>query len=114
VTYFAAKSLALDVPLLAVVAFAPAVAAIQVLPISLGGLGVRETAFAVLFAPFGVSNGEALGLGLLVYAMTLTASLAGAPSFAAGSRHPGRRRMEPRPPRQPRTRRAHEAPGTVR
>ncbi len=99
-TYFAAKSLDLDVPLLAVVAFAPAVAAIQVLPISLGGLGVRETAFAVLFAPFGVSNGQALGLGLLVYAMTLVASLAGAPSFATGSRQQSHQREQARQVRE--------------
>jgi uncharacterized protein (TIRG00374 family) len=87
VVYFAIRTLAVSVPTAAVVAFAPAVAMAQVLPISLGGLGVREGMLVLLLGPLGVSNGRAVAIGLLWYAMMLTVSLLGAPAFAVGTRH---------------------------
>ena len=72
----------------AILAFMPAVAIAQVLPISLGGLGVREGAFVLFLHPLGVQRGEAIALGLLFYGMNLAVSLLGAPSFAVGGRHP--------------------------
>jgi uncharacterized membrane protein YbhN (UPF0104 family) len=71
-----------------VLAFIPAVAMVQVLPISVGGLGVREGMLALLLHPLGVPTGQAVAVGLLWYAMTLLVSLAGAPAFALG--HHGR------------------------
>ena len=68
----------------AVLAFMPAVAIAQVLPISLGGLGVREGAFVLFLGPLGVPAGQAVALGLLVYGLNLAVSLLGAPSFAVG------------------------------
>ena len=64
----------------------PAVGIAQVLPISIGGLGVREAAFVVFLHPLGVPSGQAVALGLAVYGMNLTASLLGAPAFAFGAR----------------------------
>ena len=61
---------------------------IQVLPISLNGLGVRESMLQRLFAPLGVVSGQAIGLGLLWYATVLIVSFAGIPPFAAGRRSP--------------------------
>lgn len=75
----------LEVPNAAVLAFVPAVAMIQVLPISLSGLGVREGAL-VLFLHHWVHSGQAVAIGLLWYAMLLVVSLLGAPSFAIGHR----------------------------
>jgi hypothetical protein len=37
------------------------------LPISIGGIGVREAGYALLLGPYGVSPGEAVALGLLQY-----------------------------------------------
>jgi uncharacterized membrane protein YbhN (UPF0104 family) len=75
-----------EVGLTAALAFVPAVAIVQSIPISIGGFGLREGAFVVFLHPLGVSTGHAVALGLFVYALTLIVSLAGAPSFAVGSR----------------------------
>jgi uncharacterized membrane protein YbhN (UPF0104 family) len=84
--YLATRALGLDLPVAAVLAFAPVVAIAQVLPVSLNGLGVREGAFVVFLGPLGVSAGQAIAVGLLVYAMTLAVSVLGAPAFAVGGR----------------------------
>lgn len=67
-------------------AYVPAVAMAQVLPISLSGLGVREGMLVLLLTPFGVSTNQAVGIGLLWYLVMLLVSLLGAPTFAAGGR----------------------------
>jgi glycosyltransferase 2 family protein len=84
--FLAARALGIDVGPTAILAFMPAVAIAQVLPISLGGLGVREGAFVLFLHPLGVPTGQAIALGLLVYGLTLAVSLLGAPAFAAGGR----------------------------
>ena len=76
-----------QVGLTAALAFVPAVAIAQTIPISIGGFGLREGAFVVFLHPLDVSTSRAVGLGLFVYALNLIVSLAGAPSFAMGSRH---------------------------
>ena len=86
--FLAARALGLPVGPTAILAFVPAVAIAQVLPISLGGLGVREGAFVLFLHPLGVTTGQAVALGLLVYGLNLVVSLLGAPAFAVGSRHP--------------------------
>ena len=58
------------------------------LPISVGGLGVREGLLAFFLHSLGVPTGQAVAVGLLWYAMTLLVSLLGAPAFAVGHRHP--------------------------
>jgi glycosyltransferase 2 family protein len=87
--FFAARALDLDhVGLTAILAFVPAVAIVQVLPISLGGLGAREAAFILFLRPLDVPTGRAVALGLLLYGLNLTISLLGAPSFALGGKRP--------------------------
>ena len=88
----AIHALGVSVPDGAVLAFVPAVAMAQVLPISLSGLGIREGLLVLLLHPLGVPTGKAIGVGLLWYGMTLVVSLLGAPLFAVGHRH---RRDEP-------------------
>jgi uncharacterized membrane protein YbhN (UPF0104 family) len=74
--------------LTALLAFFPAVAIAQVLPIGISGLGVREGAFALFLGPLGVTTEEAIALGLLLYLLNLGVSLLGAPAFAVGGRVP--------------------------
>jgi len=88
----AIHALGVSVPDGAVLAFVPAVAMAQVLPISVSGLGIREGLLVLLLHPLGVPTGKAIGVGLLWYGMTLVVSLLGAPLFAVGHRH---RRDEP-------------------
>ncbi|MHB8465156.1 MAG: lysylphosphatidylglycerol synthase transmembrane domain-containing protein [Acidimicrobiales bacterium] len=84
--YLAARAIGIHLGPTAMLAFIPAVAIIQVLPISVGGLGLREGAFAVFLHPLGVATTQAIALGLCMYGMHLVASLLGAPSFAVGRR----------------------------
>jgi uncharacterized membrane protein YbhN (UPF0104 family) len=72
--------------LTALIAFFPAVAIAQVLPIGISGLGLREGAFALFLGPLGVATEEAIALGLLLYLLNLGVSLLGAPAFAVGGR----------------------------
>jgi glycosyltransferase 2 family protein len=84
--WFATRALGLHLPMFALLAFTPVVAIAQVLPLSLNGLGIREGAFVLFLGPLGVSTGQAVAVGLIVYALTLAVSLLGAPAFAVGSR----------------------------
>jgi uncharacterized membrane protein YbhN (UPF0104 family) len=72
--------------LTALLAFFPAVAIAQVLPIGISGLGLREGAFVLFLTPLGVATEEAIALGLLLYLLNLGVSLLGAPAFAVGGR----------------------------
>ena len=86
VMWIIGRALEAHVPNGAVLAYFPAVAMAQVLPLSLSGLGVREGMLVLLLTPLGVSTGKALGIGLLYYLVMLVVSLPGAPSFAVGAR----------------------------
>lgn len=79
----------------ALLAFYPAVGILQVLPIAIGGLGVREGALALFLSPLGVPAAQAAALGLLLYALTVTSSLFGAPAFAVGRRSAHHRSRRP-------------------
>lgn len=79
----------IDIPemgITATLAFIPAVATAQVLPIAISGLGVREGALVLFLTPLGVSTEQAVALGLLLYFLNLLVSLCGAPAFAVGAR----------------------------
>lgn len=83
----AAQALGLRVAgITAMLAFFPAVAIAQVLPIGISGLGVRESAFVLFLTPLGVPAEQAVALGLLLYVLNLAVSLLGAPAFAVGGR----------------------------
>jgi len=83
----AARALQLpELGMLSVMAFFPPTAIAQNMPFALGGLGVREAAFVLFFGALGVTDSEAIALGLLVYFIFIAASLAGAPSFISNRR----------------------------
>lgn len=67
-------------------AFFPAVLIVQVAPIGISGLGVREGAFVLFLTPLGIPPEQAVALGLVLYALNLVVSLLGAPSFAVGGK----------------------------
>ncbi|MEX2100744.1 MAG: lysylphosphatidylglycerol synthase transmembrane domain-containing protein [Acidimicrobiia bacterium] len=92
----AIHTLGVSVPNAAVLAYVPAVASGQVLPISLSGLGIREGLLVLLLHPLGVPTGRAIGVGLIWYGMMLAVSLFGAPAFAVGHRQ-----SEPEPEPEP-------------
>jgi uncharacterized membrane protein YbhN (UPF0104 family) len=81
-----ARALEIPVPVAGLIAFVPAVAMVQVVPISLNGLGVREGMLVLLLTPLGATRGQAIALGLLWAGSVLVVSGLGAPAFAAGRR----------------------------
>ncbi|MCY4257684.1 MAG: lysylphosphatidylglycerol synthase transmembrane domain-containing protein [bacterium] len=78
----------------ALVAFVPAVLMIQVLPIALGGLGLREGALVLFLTDLGVIDERAIAMGLLIYFLTLVSSLVGLPALVFGGRRYQRARRE--------------------
>jgi uncharacterized membrane protein YbhN (UPF0104 family) len=84
--FCAAHALEISVPNAALLAFVPAIAMGQVVPLSVSGFGVREGMLVLLLHPLGVSTSSAVALGLFWYGMLLVVSLLGAPAFAVGSR----------------------------
>jgi len=70
----------------AALAFVPAVLIVQVLPLGIGGLGVREGALVLFLGELGVPDEQAVALGLTIYAVTLVTSLLGLPSLVFGGR----------------------------
>ncbi|WP_420639131.1 lysylphosphatidylglycerol synthase transmembrane domain-containing protein [Candidatus Poriferisocius sp.] len=67
-------------------AFIPAMLIIQVLPISLGGLGLREGALVLFLHELGVIDERAIAMGLLLYFLTVAGSLMGLPTLVFGGR----------------------------
>jgi uncharacterized protein (TIRG00374 family) len=84
------RALDMPIPLAGVLAFAPAVLMLQVLPLSLAGLGVREGALVLFLHSFLVAHdlpdSRAIAAGLLWYGCMLLVSMLGAPAFAIGHR----------------------------
>jgi len=70
----------------ALFAFFPAVLILQVLPLGIGGLGVREGALVLLLGGLGVPDEQSIALGLLLYFLTLASSLIGLPLLVFGNR----------------------------
>ena len=82
---FAAQALHISIGWKEMLVFVPTVAMLQVVPLTIGGLGVREGALVLMLHPLGIGSAQAIAFGLLVYAINVGASLLGAPSFALGS-----------------------------
>lgn len=91
------RALDFPVPIAGAFAFVPAVAMMQVLPISFNGLGVREGMLVLFLRGFGVSSGQAVAAGLLWFTATLVVSMLGAPAFAVGHRGAPRAADQPEP-----------------
>ncbi len=85
-TALAGAAIGVNPGLIAWLAFTPMVLIAQNMPFTIGGLGVREGAFVLFLDAHGVNEGQAVLLGLLLYALTLLVSLSGAPALALGGR----------------------------
>jgi len=83
-TIVVAWALGVHLPIATFVAIVPIIFLIVLLPISVGGLGVRETAFVSTFALVGVSAESAFTLSLLLYLISMLTTLPGAYFYATG------------------------------
>lgn len=87
VAWFAMQAMGIEgVGIAALLAFYPAVLILQVLPLGIGGLGVRESALVLFFGALGVPDEQSVALGLLLYFLTLASSLIGLPMLVFGDR----------------------------
>ncbi len=77
INYTAALAVGMDVPLVYFLIFVPVLSVTLMLPISVGGLGVRETTAVLLFAQIGVNEAVAVAASLSVYAVSALTSLFG-------------------------------------
>lgn len=83
----AVEALGIDeVGLTSLMAFLPAVLIIQVLPLGIGGLGIREGALVLFLSGIDVPDEQAVALGLAIYVMTLLGSFIGFPLLILGGR----------------------------
>lgn len=82
-------SLGVDVGLATWFIVVPLVNLAMLLPISIGGVGVREGMMAVLLAPMGVSRETAVAVGMLTLLTAVACGLVGGLSLLADARAPG-------------------------
>lgn len=77
----AARSLSIPLPWLAASIIVPVSLAVQMVPVSINGFGVREAVFAFFFASLGLDVGSALTLSLGSAALIMLFSLSGGAVF---------------------------------
>ncbi|MFH1485930.1 MAG: lysylphosphatidylglycerol synthase transmembrane domain-containing protein [Chloroflexota bacterium] len=70
--FFIGEALGMALPLLYFILLVPIVTLVELLPISILGLGTREYTVIWLFSSFGVSSEHAFSLSLLIFVTTLT------------------------------------------
>lgn len=75
-------AIGVPVPLAMCFLFIPVISAIQLVPVSLNGFGVREGAYVVFFGSVGVRQPEAIAASLLFALVIALVSLAGGAIFA--------------------------------
>lgn len=82
ITFLLSQAIGLNLPLLVFFAIIPLIYIAIILPISLGGLGIREGMLTFLLAQFGVTTSDAVMLSFLVYFIhVIIASLGGIVQF---------------------------------
>lgn len=75
--YVICRSLGADIPLIYFFIFVPIIGMISMLPISLGGLGVREAATVYFFAKAGLGRDAAFAMSLIGFAIVVLFAAAG-------------------------------------
>jgi uncharacterized membrane protein YbhN (UPF0104 family) len=69
--YFLAKSLEIDISLVTMGWVRSAVTLITMLPVTIGGIGLRETAMLLFLTPFGIQEVRAVALAFLIFIFVL-------------------------------------------
>ena len=79
--YILAAGLGLTAPLSLFILCVPIANVFASLPLTLNGLGIRESAYLLLFGMAGMRKEDAIALGLLWFAVTMAGGLTGAIAF---------------------------------
>lgn len=89
-----ARGLGLSAPLGLFVLCVPIANVFASLPVTLNGLGVRETAYLMLFGTVGMAHADAIALGLLWFAVAALGNLTGVVAFVLTETPPLRTSLE--------------------
>ena len=76
-TYFIGLSLGIKIPFLFLMAVMPIVTLISMLPISFGGIGIREGLYVYFFGLLGIVPSEAVAIGLVGFSIQVISALIG-------------------------------------
>jgi uncharacterized protein (TIRG00374 family) len=87
VFYCMARAIGLKLGLIPFLVFVPVITAFSVLPISIGGLGLRDTACVVLFAKVGVAAEKALCMSLANFGFMFVLGVLGGLSYVFTLHH---------------------------
>ena len=93
-----AASLDLSVSLGQLLVFVPIISTLLMVPVSLGGLGVREGAYVLLFTQVGVTPALAIAMSLLTHVLQVLTGLWGGLYYAWLSLHGWERPVQKRAP----------------
>jgi len=75
--YFIMLALKINVPITSIIWIRAAVTFLQLLPISISGLGVREGAFVFLLKTYNIPAPDAMALSLIIFSMVVLMALIG-------------------------------------
>ena len=84
-SFLVGRALGLTVPLRYFLLCVPFTVIISLVPISINGLGVRESGYVFLLAKIGTSGSQAVSLSLLIYGLSLLASVVGGIAYISRS-----------------------------
>lgn len=82
--FLVSQALGLNVPFVYFLVVVPIIWVITMVPISIGGLGIREGAFVFFFTQVGVSTENALLLSVLWWGLTLIIAMVGGMTYGLG------------------------------
>lgn len=77
INFLLSRSLGINLPFISLIAYIPLITIISLIPVTINGLGMRESAYVFLFSYYGIAREEALSLSLLFFATSVIASLMG-------------------------------------
>jgi hypothetical protein len=77
INFFLSRSLGINLPFISLIAYIPLITIISLIPVTINGLGMRESAYVFLFSYYGIAREESLSLSLLFFATSVIASLVG-------------------------------------
>jgi len=80
--YLIARALGFEVPLGAFFLIVPAAILVMMLPVSINGIGLRETVFVFMLGLFGVASSQAIAFAWIAYGFVLVQGLLGGIVYA--------------------------------
>ena len=80
--YLAAKALGINLSLTSFIFIVPVVATIAMIPISIGGIGLRENSLVYIMVAMGVNNEEAALCSLILFAMLIFIGIIGGITYS--------------------------------